>query len=69
VPGYDRAVPPGQGNWRPDLTSRREHSDLATGTMSADCDIIVSLKENHDPTNQFVEAIRARMHQDFPDVG
>ena len=41
-----------------------------TGTMSsADCDIMVSLKENHDPTNRFVEAIRARMHQDFPDVG
>ena len=41
-----------------------------TGTMSsADCDILVSLKENHDPTNRFVEAIRARMHQDFPDVG
>jgi multidrug efflux pump subunit AcrB len=41
-----------------------------TGTMSsADCDILVSLKENHDPTNKFVEAIRARMHHDFPDVG
>jgi multidrug efflux pump subunit AcrB len=41
-----------------------------TGTMSpADCDILVSLKENHDPTNRFVEAIRARMHHDFPDVG
>jgi len=41
-----------------------------TGTMSAaDCDIMVSLKENHDPTNRFVEAIRARMHHDFPDVG
>lgn len=41
-----------------------------TGTMSsADCDIMVSLKENHNPTNRFVEAIRARMHQDFPDVG
>jgi multidrug efflux pump subunit AcrB len=41
-----------------------------TGTMSsADCDILVSLKENHDPTNQFVETIRTRMHQDFPDVG
>jgi multidrug efflux pump subunit AcrB len=34
-----------------------------TGTMSsADCDVLVSLKENHDPTNRFVEAIRARMH-------
>jgi multidrug efflux pump subunit AcrB len=41
-----------------------------TGTMSAaDCDILVSLKENHDPTNKFVEAIRARVHHDFPDVG
>jgi multidrug efflux pump subunit AcrB len=41
-----------------------------TGTMSAaDCDIMVSLKENHSPTNQFVEAIRARTNQDFPDVG
>ena len=41
-----------------------------TGTMSAaDGDILVSLKENHDPTNRFVEAIRARMHHDFPDVG
>jgi multidrug efflux pump subunit AcrB len=36
---------------------------------AADCDIMVSLKENHDPTNRFVEAIRARTHQDFPDVG
>src|SRR5260221_127910 len=41
-----------------------------TGTMSAaDCDILVSLKENHDTTNKFIEAIRARMHHDFPDVG
>ena len=41
-----------------------------TGTMSAaDCDILVSLKKNHGPTNKFVEAIRARMHHDFPDVG
>jgi multidrug efflux pump subunit AcrB len=41
-----------------------------TGTMSsADCDILVALKENHDPTDNFVEAIRARMHHDFPDVG
>jgi multidrug efflux pump subunit AcrB len=41
-----------------------------TGTMSAaDCDILVSLKENHDPTNKFVEAIRTRTNQDFPDVG
>jgi multidrug efflux pump subunit AcrB len=41
-----------------------------TGTMSAaDCDILVSLKEKHDPTNKFVEAIRTRTNQDFPDVG
>src|ERR1700736_2553181 len=41
-----------------------------TGTMSAaDCDIMVSLKENHDRTNRFVEATRARMHPDFTDVG
>jgi multidrug efflux pump subunit AcrB len=40
-----------------------------TGTMSAaDCDILVSLKKNHDPSNKFVEAIRARTHHDFPDV-
>jgi multidrug efflux pump subunit AcrB len=40
-----------------------------TGTMSAaDCDILVALKENHGPTNKFVEAIRARVHHDFPDV-
>ena len=38
-----------------------------TGTMSAaDCDILVSLKENHDPTNHFVETIRTRMHHAFP---
>jgi multidrug efflux pump subunit AcrB len=41
-----------------------------TGTMSpADCDILVSLKQNHDPTEKFVQAIRARMPHDFPDVG
>jgi multidrug efflux pump subunit AcrB len=41
-----------------------------TGTMSAaDCDILVSLKEHHDPTNHFVEAIGTRTNQDFPDVG
>ena len=41
-----------------------------TGTMSAaDCDILVSLNENHSPTGQFVQAIRARMPHDFPDVG
>jgi len=41
-----------------------------TGTMSsADGDILVSLKKNHEPTDTFVEAIRARMPHDFPDVG
>ena len=41
-----------------------------TGTMSAaDCDILVSLNEKHSPTDQFVQAIRARMPHDFPDVG
>jgi multidrug efflux pump subunit AcrB len=41
-----------------------------TGTMSAaDCDILVSLNQNHSPTDQFVQAIRARMPHDFPDVG
>jgi multidrug efflux pump subunit AcrB len=41
-----------------------------TGTTSpADGDILVALKAKHDPTNKFVEAIRARMQHDFPDVG
>ncbi len=41
-----------------------------TGTMSpADGDILVSLNENHDPTDKFVQVIRTRMHHDFPDVG
>jgi multidrug efflux pump subunit AcrB len=41
-----------------------------TGTMSAaDSDILVSLKENHDPTNHFVDMIRTSMNQHFPDVG
>jgi len=41
-----------------------------TGTMSAaDGDILVSLKENHDPTNKFVEAIRTGINQSFPDFG
>jgi multidrug efflux pump subunit AcrB len=40
-----------------------------TGTVSAaDGDILVSLNENHGPTDQFVQAIRARMPHDFPDV-
>jgi CzcA family heavy metal efflux pump len=41
-----------------------------TGTTSpADGDILVALKAKHDPTNKFVQAIRARMQHDFPDVG
>jgi multidrug efflux pump subunit AcrB len=40
-----------------------------TGTMSpADADILVSLNENHSPTDQFIQAIRARMPHDFPAV-
>src|SRR5271154_156318 len=40
-----------------------------TGTMSpADADILVSLNENHGPTDRFIQAIRARMPHDFPDV-
>ena len=40
-----------------------------TGTMSpADADILVSLNENHGPTDRYVQAIRARMPHDFPDV-
>jgi multidrug efflux pump subunit AcrB len=38
-------------------------------TSSADGDILVALKAKHDPTNKFVQAIRARMQHDFPDVG
>jgi len=38
-----------------------------TGTMSsADADILVSLNENHDPTDKFVQAIRTRLQRDFP---
>ena len=41
-----------------------------TGTMSAaDCDIMVSLKENHDPTNKFIQAIRNRMQHAFVGIG
>ena len=41
-----------------------------TGTISsADGDILVTLSPKHDPTNNFVEAIRARMRTEFPDVG
>jgi multidrug efflux pump subunit AcrB len=40
-----------------------------TGTVSsADGDILVMLSPKHDPTNNFVQAIRARMHHEFPDV-
>jgi multidrug efflux pump subunit AcrB len=40
-----------------------------TGTMSAaDGDILVSLNEHHDPTNQFIREIRRRMPQEFPDI-
>ena len=37
-------------------------------TSAADGDIIVSLKENHGPTNQFIRAIRREMPQQFPDI-
>jgi multidrug efflux pump subunit AcrB len=37
-------------------------------TSAADGDILVSLKENHGPTNQIVRAIRGQMPQQFPDV-
>ena len=41
-----------------------------TGTMSAaDGDILVSLNENHGPTNKFVQAIRTRMQHDFIGIG
>src|ERR1700758_4669161 len=40
-----------------------------TGTMSAaDGDILVSLKQRHDPTNEFVREIRKRMPQEFPEI-
>jgi len=40
-----------------------------TGTVSsADGDILVTLSPKHDPTNNFVQAVRARMHHEFPDV-
>ena len=40
-----------------------------TGTVSpADGDILVSLKEGHDPTNDFVRKIRLEMRRQFPDV-
>jgi multidrug efflux pump subunit AcrB len=37
-------------------------------TSAADGDILVSLKERHDPTNDFVREIRKRMPQEFPDL-
>ena len=40
-----------------------------TGTVSpADGDILVSLKEGHGPTNDFVRKIRLEMRRQFPDV-
>ncbi|MBV8375730.1 MAG: efflux RND transporter permease subunit [Verrucomicrobia bacterium] len=40
-----------------------------TGTTSAaDGDILVSLKEQHSPTNDFVREIRSRMPKEFPDI-
>jgi multidrug efflux pump subunit AcrB len=41
-----------------------------TGTMSAaDGDILVSLNQNHDLTNKFIEGIRRRMPHDFVGIG
>jgi multidrug efflux pump subunit AcrB len=37
-------------------------------TSGADGDILVSLKENHGPTNQIIRNIRRQMPQEFPDV-
>ena len=37
-------------------------------TSAADGDIIVSLKENHGPTNEFIRKIRREMPQQFPEV-
>jgi multidrug efflux pump subunit AcrB len=40
-----------------------------TGTMSAaDADILVSLDEKHDPTDNFIQRIRTRLQKDFPGV-
>ena len=40
-----------------------------TGIASAaDSDIIVSLRENHEPTARIVNRIRVRLHTDFPDI-
>ena len=35
---------------------------------AADADILVSLDAKHDPTAQFVSAVRKRIHRDFPGV-
>jgi len=35
---------------------------------AADGDILVSLNEHHNPTNQFIREIRRRMSQEFPDI-
>lgn len=41
-----------------------------TGTMSsADGDILVSLKEGHKPTNDYIRKIRLEMGKEFPGVG
>src|SRR5580692_4881495 len=37
-------------------------------TSGADGDILVSLKENHGPTNQIIRNIRRQMPQEFPDI-
>jgi multidrug efflux pump subunit AcrB len=37
-------------------------------TSAADGDILVSLKENHSPTNDFIREIRRQMPQQFPEV-
>jgi len=40
-----------------------------TGTMSAaDADILVSLDEKHDPTDNFIQRVRTRLQKDFPGV-
>ena len=40
-----------------------------TGTMSsADADILVSLNAKHDPTDNFIQAIRTRLQREFPGV-
>src|SRR5260221_10466139 len=35
---------------------------------SADADILVSLNQKHDPTDNFVQAIRTRLQGEFPGV-